>query len=550
MARAHNPPNNGHTTWQLLSASSKEWWNVKDTLKTLPGDATNPAAFKVGTRSPLRDLPTGDATKYIRIDPAHTFAIDGVGKDFLASCIIMMIRAGHFGNGSVPHCFQNAYASFLAYCNAYNKNTSITEFGYNTFKLPQNTLNKYPRGLGKGYDAAVVGAWLVQEVNIINLDSADDDFKDILSVIRYTASASDRFWRTLYRYGVWIPRKVGTKLVNDGWQMTDGYGALATLSSRKGFYGFQIRPKFHMLGHIVRDLMIQLEDEQVEFLLNPCVHMTWSDEDFIGRVRPHLFPWQSLEPGPPKELVADVQQTYRWLWVGAVEKGLDWVGLDWIGLECCKITVKSKIVEVTGKHGSLKRDFKHLPIELFLSDGGKKVVARMYFAKSKQCSMLNTVCSHISNLFEGVTKKFEYKMRLVYAHFPINVNIINGGKTIEIRNFLGEKVVRTVHMLPGATVDKSSSTKDEIVVTSADIELAGRSAALIHQSCLCKKKDIRKFLDGIYVSSHGVIQDMWDGKFLRDNPSHFVPWHCSPRTEQSQTSKNQRSLRERAPLPR
>eukprot|EP00435_Cladocopium_sp_Y103_P030810 s2428_g7.t1 len=173
----------------------------------------------------------------------------------------------------------------------------------------------------------------------------------------------------------------------------------------------------------------------------------------------------------------------------------------------CKITVKSKIVEVSGKHGSLKRDFKHLPIELFLSDGGKKVVARMYFAKSKQCSMLNTVCSHIANLFEGVTKKFEYKMRLVYAHFPINVNIINGGKTIEIRNFLGEKVVRTVHMLPGATVDKSASTKDEIVVTSTDIELAGRSAALIHQSCLCKKKDIRKFLDGIYVSSHGVIQD-------------------------------------------
>lgn len=38
----------------------------------------------------------------------------------------------------------------------------------------------------------------------------------------------------------------------------------------------------------------------------------------------------------------------------------------------CKITVKSKIVEVSGKHGSLKRDFKHLPIELALADGGKK----------------------------------------------------------------------------------------------------------------------------------------------------------------------------------
>ncbi|CAJ1365991.1 unnamed protein product [Effrenium voratum] len=142
-----------------------------------------------------------------------------------------------------------------------------------------------------------------------------------------------------------------------------------------------------------------------------------------------------------------------------------------------------------------------------LADGGKKVIARMYFAKSKQCSMLNTVCSHISNLFEGVTKKFEYKMRLVYAHFPINVNIINGGKTIEIRNFLGEKVVRTVHMLPGIAVEKSSNTKDEIIVSGTDIELAGRSTALIHQSCLCKKKDIRKFLDGIYVSSHGVHEE-------------------------------------------
>ena len=28
--------------------------------------------------------------------------------------------------------------------------------------------------------------------------------------------------------------------------------------------------------------------------------------------------------------------------------------------------------QVSGKHGSLKRNFKHLPIELFLSDGGKK----------------------------------------------------------------------------------------------------------------------------------------------------------------------------------
>merc|ERR1712039_573227 len=100
----------------------------------------------------------------------------------------------------------------------------------------------------------------------------------------------------------------------------------------------------------------------------------------------------------------------------------------------------------------------------------------------------------------------EYKMRLVYSHFPINANITNGGKTIEIRNYLGEKIVRTVNMLEGVKVEKSAQTKDELIVTGTDIDLTSRSAALIRQSCLCKHKDIRKFLDGIYVSSHGVIE--------------------------------------------
>ena len=31
--------------------------------------------------------------------------------------------------------------------------------------------------------------------------------------------------------------------------------------------------------------------------------------------------------------------------------------------------------------------------------------------------------SHTLNMITGVTKGFEYKMRLVYAHFPININI-------------------------------------------------------------------------------------------------------------------------------
>ena len=45
-----------------------------------------------------------------------------------------------------------------------------------------------------------------------------------------------------------------------------------------------------------------------------------------------------------------------------------------------------------------------------------------------------------------------------------------------------------------------------MILQGNDIENVSRSAALIHQVCLVKNKDIRKFLDGIYVSERGLIK--------------------------------------------
>jgi len=107
----------------------------------------------------------------------------------------------------------------------------------------------------------------------------------------------------------------------------------------------------------------------------------------------------------------------------------------------------------------------------------------------------------------GVTKGFRYKMKFVYAHFPVNVNISEDKDVIEIRNFLGEKVIRRVPMLEGVTIDRSE-VKDEIILESNNVENLGISASQIQQSTKVKNKDIRKFLDGIYVSEKGlVVQD-------------------------------------------
>merc|ERR1712216_648834 len=79
------------------------------------------------------------------------------------------------------------------------------------------------------------------------------------------------------------------------------------------------------------------------------------------------------------------------------------------------------------------------------------------------------------------------------------------GTKVEIRNFLGEKVVRVVDAAEGVKVVRSADVKDEIVLTGNDIDSVSRTAALIQQICAVKRKDIRKFLDGIYVSAKGNI---------------------------------------------
>lgn len=170
------------------------------------------------------------------------------------------------------------------------------------------------------------------------------------------------------------------------------------------------------------------------------------------------------------------------------------------------VRVKSREVEVTGPRGKLNRSFRHLFITI-TQPSRNYIKVEKQFGKRKELAAVRTVCSHIENMIKGVTKGFSYKMRSVYAHFPINVVILDQGKAVEIRNFLGEKYVRHVDMLPGVAFSVSQAQKDEFILEGNDIELVSRSAALIQQSTSVKEKDIRKFLDGIYVSEKGTVEE-------------------------------------------
>lgn len=65
--------------------------------------------------------------------------------------------------------------------------------------------------------------------------------------------------------------------------------------------------------------------------------------------------------------------------------------------------------------------------------------------------------------------------------------------------------MRRVTMQPGVDVEASKVQKDQLELTGISLEAVSQSAADIQQTCRVRNKDIRKFLDGLYVSERTNI---------------------------------------------
>lgn len=157
------------------------------------------------------------------------------------------------------------------------------------------------------------------------------------------------------------------------------------------------------------------------------------------------------------------------------------------------ITIEDETVVVKGPLGENKKTFNLYKIDLKIEEN--KIIVGHAASTKRQKKMINTIASHLKNMIRGVTEKFEYKLKVCFSHFPFTVEI--NGKTVEIKNFLGEKVSRIVDVPEGVDVNIQ---KEIIIVSSTNKEIAGQAAANFETATKVTGRDVRVFQDGIYIT--------------------------------------------------
>ncbi len=159
-------------------------------------------------------------------------------------------------------------------------------------------------------------------------------------------------------------------------------------------------------------------------------------------------------------------------------------------------SLAGRTLSVKGKLGEAKKQFDKINVHLAV-DGGKVTVSP-FSTKRKDNVIVNTVVSLVNNMVTGVSKGYTYRLKVVYAHFPISVK--TKGDEIHVENFVGERSPRVAKVVGACKV---SVDGDDIIVKGVSVEDVGQTAANVELATKIKRKDQRIFLDGVYIYQKG-----------------------------------------------
>lgn len=159
--------------------------------------------------------------------------------------------------------------------------------------------------------------------------------------------------------------------------------------------------------------------------------------------------------------------------------------------EKIKIEINDEVI-VKGPKGETSKKIGHPLVEIIAEKD--KIVIKSKKDRRKEKRLINTFASKIRNLIKGVQAPYEYKLKICYKHFPMNVEVKRN--QVLIKNFLHETQPRQAKIIDQTEVEVEDDT---ITVKGIDKEDAGQTAANIEQATKTSLWDKRVIGDGIYI---------------------------------------------------
>ncbi|MGI6589345.1 MAG: 50S ribosomal protein L6 [Candidatus Iainarchaeum sp.] len=149
-------------------------------------------------------------------------------------------------------------------------------------------------------------------------------------------------------------------------------------------------------------------------------------------------------------------------------------------------------VTLKGPKGELSRTFETHRVEV---TGEGNTITLVGSPANKQTSVIvETIVAHIRNMVEGLIYGYCYKMRVMYSHFPMSIQVDKD--IINVKNFLGEKFPRQAKIVGNTKVEVKGQ---EIIISGIEKDSVGQTASNLERNSKVKGKDIRRYQDGIYL---------------------------------------------------
>ncbi|MFH1222349.1 MAG: 50S ribosomal protein L6, partial [Candidatus Micrarchaeota archaeon] len=117
-------------------------------------------------------------------------------------------------------------------------------------------------------------------------------------------------------------------------------------------------------------------------------------------------------------------------------------------------------------------------------------------AKAEEKALLGTADAVLQCMFLGVTEGYSRKLKALYAHFPITMEV--KGREVIIKNFLGEKCPRVAKIAGDTKVEAKAQL---VSVSGPDKEGVGQTCANLRAAVRIREKDPRVFQDGLFEVS-------------------------------------------------